>query len=283
MVLMRHQTPGIRAVHIWLLALLLACPLLASPKKEKDRTPANQAEAEKWIADATKRMYKIVRLDNQYLLYTSWDGSVQYGIALARISAIRVGTHDNTLAVIWRDYSHDNDDYIQMYFNGRAESFAGALEYLARASRQQLQAKQDSAFQQFVMQAKAWRDAPQKPAMPEAAREHQVLAEYAFKQRETEKAIHEYNAAVEIFPTWPEGQFNLATLAGEQKDYDTAVLHMKEYLELMPDSPDAQAAKDSIIIWKDRLNIVFSAENNSQPQQPTKGSAFQRVGLGQSH
>lgn len=107
--------------------------------------------------------------------------------------------------------------------------------------------------------------------MPEAAREHQVLAEYAFKQRETEKAVREYKSALEIFPTWPEGQFNLATLAGEQKDYGTAILHMEEYLELVPDSPDTQAAKDSIIIWRDRLSS-FLAQENQPPAKLGKAS-----------
>jgi len=126
-------------------------------------------------------------------------------------------------------------------------------------------------LRQFQAQAKAWREASPKPVMPEAAREHQVLAEYAFKQRETEKAVREYKSAIDIFPTWPEGQFNLATLAGEQKDYDTAILHMKEYLELVPDSPDAQAAKDSVIIWRDRISS-FQAEENKAAAQPRKAS-----------
>jgi hypothetical protein len=36
---------------------------------------------------------------------------------------------------------------------------------------------------------------------------------------------------------------------------------MKEYLELNPDSPDAQAAKDSIIIWRDKLSTLLADEN----------------------
>jgi hypothetical protein len=43
---------------------------------------------------------------------------------------------------------------------------------------------------------------------------------------------------------------------------------MKEYLELVPGSDDAQASKDSIIIWKDKLNAYFSkvASSESTPQ-----------------
>ena len=74
-------------------------------------------------------------------------------------------------------------------------------------------------------------------------------------------------AALDIFPTWPEGQFNLATLAGENKYYELAVMHMKEYLELVPDSTDAQAAKDSIIIWRDKLSSLMTKEE-SLPSQP---------------
>jgi tetratricopeptide (TPR) repeat protein len=134
-----------------------------------------------------------------------------------------------------------------------------------------VQNQREAALRQFSTQAKIWREALPKPVMPESAREHQVLAEYAFKQRETQKAIHEYQAAVTEFPTWPEGQFNLATLAGEQRDYDTACLHMSEYLELAPDSTDAQAAKDSIIIWKDRLSVFGSLAKVPAAQVQNKG------------
>jgi hypothetical protein len=44
---------------------------------------------------------------------------------------------------------------------------------------------------------------------------------------------------------------------------------MKEYLELVPESPDAQAAKDSVIIWKDKvatLQAVAGASNVSSAQ-----------------
>jgi tetratricopeptide (TPR) repeat protein len=157
-----------------------------------------------------------------------------------------------------------------------AEKFAAALEYLASAAREQLKAQEEASLQQFTPQAKAWRESNPKPEMPEDAREHQVLAEYAFKNRETDKAVKEYKAAVAIFPTWPEGQFNLATLAGEQNDYDTAIVHMKQYLELVPGSPDAQTAKDSIIVWKDRLNSVFASDNSQEEAAGAKPASHGR-------
>ncbi|HEX7893720.1 MAG TPA: hypothetical protein VF447_05960 [Terriglobales bacterium] len=273
------QEQGVRIIRNGALLLLLLLPIAAFAKK--DRVPADRAEAEKWISDATHRQYRIDRLDDQYLLYSSWDGSVHYGIALARISSIHPD-YDRQVGfkVVWHDYTRDNNESVVLYSNGRAESFAAALEYLATAAREHLRQEDDAAMQQFVPQAKAWRDANPKPQMPENAREHQVLAEYAFKNRETEKAIKEYKAAVAIFPTWPEGQFNLATLAGEQKDYDTAILHMKQYLELVPDSSDAQNAKDSIIVWKDRLNSAFQADNSQEQSGSLKKVSYERHGFG---
>jgi len=138
--------------------------------------------------------------------------------------------------------------------------------------RQQVKAQYDAHYQQFEAQLKPWRDAAAKPAMPEAACEHQVLAEYAFKDKDEEKAIRGYMAALDIFPTWPEGQFNLATLAGEKRYHELAVMHMKEYLELAPDSPDAQAARDSVIIWSDKLSTLLANEENVPLSQQGKNT-----------
>lgn len=274
---MRRQTPGVLINRSGVLLLLLLLPIAAFAKK--DRVPTDRAEAEKWISETTHRSYHVDRLDDQYLLYSSSDGSVHYGIALARISSIHAEFNPQVgFEAVWRDYTRDQNESILLYTKGRSESFAAALEYLATAAREQVKTQDEAAMQQFVLQAKAWREANPKPQMPEDAREHQVLAEYAFKSRETEKAIKEYKAAVAIFPTWPEGQFNLATLAGEQKDYDTAIFHMKQYLELVPDSPDAQNAKDSIIVWKDRLNSAFEAENSREQSNGLKRVSDQKSG-----
>jgi tetratricopeptide (TPR) repeat protein len=91
--------------------------------------------------------------------------------------------------------------------------------------------------------------------MPEDAHRHQVLAETAFRSKDVGKAIVEYSAALQAYPCWPEGHYNLAMLAaevGSRPGYDIAVHHLKEYLELMPDAPDARAAKGSIIVWEDK-------------------------------
>ncbi|HWY57506.1 MAG TPA: hypothetical protein VNZ03_23785 [Terriglobales bacterium] len=264
-----------RAMTAFLLALSLLLPVTLLAKK-KDQVPADQTEATKWITESMKHWYSIEQLDGQYLRFSSADKRFHFGIALARVISVRVGGDEarpGYCTVSWQDYSHDREDCVLIY---NADKFAAALHYLAATAREQAQTQQDNTLQQFRVQAKAWREAAVKPAMPEAAREHQVLAEYAFKEKETEKAIKEYQAALDIFPTWPEGQFNLATLAGEQKYYDTAILHMKQYVELAPDAPDTQAAKDSIIIWRDRITTLSQAADNNQTPVQQSGKAFLR-------
>jgi tetratricopeptide (TPR) repeat protein len=266
----RHQKSGIYLV---LYATLLLLPAAVFAKS--DKVPEDRAEAEKWIHDATHRFYKIDRLDDQYLLYSSSGNTVHYGIALARISGIHfVYDREYGYKVVWRDYTRDQDESIVLYLKGRTEKFTTALEYLANAARESREAQEDSMFRNFLVQAKAWREANPKPAMPEQAHEHQVLAEYAFQHKDTDKAINEYKAAVAIFPTWPEGQFNLATLAGEAKEFDTAVFHMREYLELAPNSPDAENAKDSIIVWKDRLNTAVTVAQENAKNEPERRHGF---------
>ena len=256
-------------------AAALLCLLCPAAFAHKDVEPKDQAEAFKWMEEALSS-FKNVKVTDQYVLYSSAEAN--FGIALPRLSQIAfVNTRKYPYAFCtnWRDYAHDAPDHICWIYkkHKEAERFAAALEYLSVAAWQQVKAQYDAHYQQFEAQLKPWRDAAAKPAMPEAAREHQVLAEYAFKEKDEEKAIREYMAALDIFPTWPEGQFNLATLAGEKKYYELAVLHMKEYLELVPDSPDAQAAKDSIIIWRDKLSTLMAQEDSAPAQQQQgKGS-----------
>jgi hypothetical protein len=52
------------------------------------------------------------------------------------------------------------------------------------------------------------------------------------------------------YPTWPEGNFNAALIAGELGFYADAIEHMQAYLELVPSAADAEAARDKIVIWQ---------------------------------
>ncbi len=236
----------------------------------KDVEPKDPVEAANWMQEAL-RSFSNVKVSDTFVAYQ--ERSQNYLIALPRISDVAYAEQKRSsypYCVSWRDYASDGPTHICWGIKRHKESerFAAALEYLSAAAREKTQAEISTDWAHFQEQLKPWREASIKPSMPESAREHQVLAEYAFKEKNTEKAMLEYTEALKIFSTWPEGQFNLATLCGEAKHYQCAVLHMKEYLELSPDSADAQAAKDSIIIWNDKLSAFRAAiaQDTSSPQ-----------------
>jgi regulator of sirC expression with transglutaminase-like and TPR domain len=59
-----------------------------------------------------------------------------------------------------------------------------------------------------------------------------------------------YEAGLALYPTWPEGHFNAALIAAELGDYTDAAEHMQSYLELLPNAPDAHAARDQLDLWQ---------------------------------
>jgi tetratricopeptide (TPR) repeat protein len=270
------------------LALHALLPLNLAARVGRDaKQPRDQEEAVKWMQDSLKHAGMLnIRINSEYVLFDD-ARSHSYGIALPRVISSEVSAHPESglphSFVTWQDYAHDKPEYVSWVSGllgngeyGEAVKFKGALDFLSAAARADYDLKAASEFAQFQAQAKTWRDATTKPAMPEEAREHQVLAEYAYKEQNIEKAMNEYAAALAIFPCWPDGQYNLATMAGEKKLYGTAVLHMKEYLELVPQSQDTQAAKDSIIIWRDKLQSLrdLAAKNNAVENNRQTGGSF---------
>lgn len=236
-------------------------------RRGKEKLPEDEAQALQWAEEAlVKSGFRVNKVDSQYILYG--DAKGDYGIALARVISTSVeATGGYTVRVFWQDYAHETREAMEIR---QFEKFKAALDFLSAHAREEETARDEHDLALFQGQAQTWREAAAKPAMPESAREHQVLAEYAFKEKNTDKAIAEYMAALAIFPTWPEGQYNLATLAGEKHLYQTAVFHMKEYLALVPESSDAQAARDAIIVWKDRLNSLPLTAANNSAQGPRK-------------
>jgi predicted TPR repeat methyltransferase len=88
--------------------------------------------------------------------------------------------------------------------------------------------------------------------LPEEARKQRLLAESYLREKDFKGSIEHYELGVKACATWPEGWFNLALLYGETSEYALAADRMKHYLELMPNSPDAAAARDKIVIWEDK-------------------------------
>ena len=126
-----------------------------------------------------------------------------------------------------------------------ARDFAAALNALHT-----LAVNSQAASVDFHQQAAAWRALNPKPPIPEEVREQRLLAEDAVKNNKPGEALDFFEAGLELYPTWPQGHFNAALIAAELDLYGDAVEHMQAYLELLPDAPDAQSARDQILIWR---------------------------------
>lgn len=112
--------------------------------------------------------------------------------------------------------------------------------------------KKQHGEEEFTELAKRWQAMNPKPPLSEGADKHRILAENAFREKNLPKAIRHYESALETDPTWPDGNFNLALLYGETNEFRLAAFFMKRYLALVPDSKDAKAARERLVIWEDK-------------------------------
>jgi hypothetical protein len=135
-----------------------------------------------------------------------------------------------------------------------AEDIARELKVLTIDARQHWDADAVANLEKFKMKCQSWRSVQAGNPMPEEARRHKLLGETAYREKNLDKATDEYFNALEIYPCWPEGQFNIAYMLGETGWYPSAVGHMRKYLELVPDAPDAQAARDKIALWQGKAS-----------------------------
>lgn len=134
-----------------------------------------------------------------------------------------------------------------------AQEFADAINRLRSSARGQDQEFLEADWPEFQQKAAAWRALDMKPTISEDVRRHRLLAENSVRESHFESAVEEYEAGLDINPTWPEGHFNAALLCAELGYYSEAMHHMRAYLELTPEAPDAQQARDQVTIWEAKL------------------------------
>jgi tetratricopeptide (TPR) repeat protein len=87
-------------------------------------------------------------------------------------------------------------------------------------------------------------------ALPEEARKFVIKAETYTEEGKFEKAIEEYQKALELSPFFPNLYKALALSYGQIKDYKKAIKNMNIYLELYPDAHDIRTVKDQIYKWE---------------------------------
>jgi tetratricopeptide (TPR) repeat protein len=167
------------------------------------------------------------------------------------------------------------DPFNHLLWQGSDSSAAPALANALNRLRE-MAGEQGMSLRNFPQAAAAWRALSQKPPVPEEVRAQRLLAETAFKEGNLGKALHHYELGMELYPVWPEGHFNAALISAELKFYNDAVEHMRAYLELEPDSRDAQSARDQIVIWQDKAQESAAATEKKTEQDQPQGRLKKR-------
>ena len=121
----------------------------------------------------------------------------------------------------------------------------------------------------FQQKADAWRAFATKPEVSEEVYKDRLLAEDALKSRDLSGAATHYEAGVASDPTWAQGWYNVALVYAELNDYLDAADCMKRYIILLPNAPDARAAKDNIILWEAKASSAAQADS-APPARPPK-------------
>ena len=151
----------------------------------------------------------------------------------------------------------NQQSYVHSYFmwssSQDANLLARAMNRLSAHALGKRTPEEEAVWSNFPQKASAWRALTVKPPMAEEVRKHRILAEKAISEQDMSGALEHYEAGLAINPVWPEGHFNASMLYAQLSFYKDAIQHMQAYLELVPEAPDAQAARDQIVIWEDSL------------------------------
>ena len=94
---------------------------------------------------------------------------------------------------------------------------------------------------------------PRLSVLPEEAREYALRGDVLTEEGKFKDAVTEYRQAVQKAPYIAKLYFNTAMIYGELKRYPQAIRHMKTYLNLAPEAPNARAAQDQIYKWKFKM------------------------------
>ena len=90
-----------------------------------------------------------------------------------------------------------------------------------------------------------------KPTITEEQRKYIVQANSMNEKKDYLNAIKLYNTLIEKNPiAYPAAYYNLALISAQTGNYLYAIVNMKKYLLLVPESEDARAAQDKIYEWE---------------------------------
>ncbi len=154
-------------------------------------------------------------------------------------------------------YKHENKQFsgisFQFVSQESAQDFAETIYYILHPDSYNAERleeiKADSVL--FIELATKYRELKVKPVITEEQRKFIVQANSKSEKKEYKEALGFYQKAIQVNPTsYPSAYNNMALLAAQLKDYNLAILNMKKYLMLVPETEDARAAQDKIYEWE---------------------------------
>lgn len=132
-----------------------------------------------------------------------------------------------------------------------ASTFVASLNRLIYESRREDQSSDELAsFTRSVKESNGARSIGLRP--PDHFDKYRVLAEQSVNEKDYPTAVQHYEEGVAAYPLWAEGWFNAALIYAELEEYEYAANRMRHYLILMPDAPDAKAAREKLIVWEEK-------------------------------
>lgn len=132
-----------------------------------------------------------------------------------------------------------------------AKELANYLYDIQYQINEKLYSQQLIAFESQVLEYNALSE---KPLISEEQRKYIVQANGLSEQKMFKRAIELYKKAIEINPvSYPAAYSNLALLAAQSSQFQTAIYFMKKYLMLVPLAEDARSAQDKIYLWETQL------------------------------
>lgn len=191
------------------------------------------------------------------------------GVARARLGDKEAALADYTAAI------DQNPNYLLAYQN-RAKLRASMGDATGAKNDTETAAgiQERVAFAAFQSQARAWRNLTVKPPLPDLVKQDRALAEEALQHQDYQAALNYFEKGLATDPTWYQGQYNAASLSGDYlQKYTAALSHMKRYLELLPDAPNAAAVRQQMALWQAKAQAGTTAGKPAQTTSPQANPA----------
>lgn len=157
--------------------------------------------------------------------------------------SVKFSTPGNRAVIELKNY------YLITHISGKANyaRFDELWKDLIYIQKQQV----ENAVTRFEQIASKYRELKVKPTVSEDQRKLIVQANLFNQQKNYFKAIELYKKAIEFDQiAYPAAYSNVALLYAQINKFNDAIIYMKEYLLLEPDSPDARSAQDKIYEWE---------------------------------